>query len=130
VRLLPEDKVNVRYMVDDVDSAVDFYTKHFGFMIGTNAVPAFADVVRGHLRLLLSGPLSSAGRPMPDGRDPRPGGWNRIEFVVDDIEAEVERLRAEGVRFRNDIVTGPGGRQILLEDPSGNPIELFQPADR
>jgi catechol 2,3-dioxygenase-like lactoylglutathione lyase family enzyme len=127
---MPEDKVNVRYMVDDVNSAVDFYTKHFGFTIGTNAVPAFADVVRGHLRLLLSGPLSSAGRPMPDGRDPRPGGWNRIEFVVDDIEAEVERLRAEGVRFRNDIVTGPGGRQILLEDPSGNPIELFQPADR
>jgi catechol 2,3-dioxygenase-like lactoylglutathione lyase family enzyme len=127
---MPKDKVNVRYMVDDVNSAVDFYTKHFGFTIGTNAVPAFADVVRGHLRLLLSGPLSSAGRPMPDGRDPRPGGWNRIEFVVDDIEAEVERLRAEGVRFRNDIVTGPGGRQILLEDPSGNPIELFQPADR
>ena len=127
---MPEDKVNVRYMVNDVNSAVDFYTKHFGFTIGTNAVPAFADVVRGHLRLLLSGPLSSAGRPMPDGRDPRPGGWNRIEFVVDDIEAEVERLRAEGVRFRNDIVTGPGGRQILLEDPSGNPIELFQPADR
>ena len=127
---MPEDKVNVRYMVDDVNSAVDFYTKHFGFTIGTNAVPAFADVVRGHLRLLLSGPLSSAGRPMPDGRDPRPGGWNRIEFVVDDIEAEVDRLRAEGVRFRNDIVTGPGGRQILLEDPSGNPIELFQPADR
>jgi catechol 2,3-dioxygenase-like lactoylglutathione lyase family enzyme len=125
---MPKDKVNVRYMVDDVNSAVDFYTKHFGFTIGTNAVPAFADVVRGHLRLLLSGPLSSAGRPMPDGRDPRPGGWNRIEFVVDDIEAEVERLRAEGVRFRNDIVTGPGGRQILLEDPSGNPIELFQPA--
>ena len=125
---MPEDKVNVRYMVDDVNSAVDFYTKHFGFTIGTNAVPAFADVVRGHLRLLLSGPLSSAGRPMPDGRDPRPGGWNRIEFVVDDIEAEVDRLRAEGVRFRNDIVTGPGGRQILLEDPSGNPIELFQPA--
>jgi catechol 2,3-dioxygenase-like lactoylglutathione lyase family enzyme len=125
---MPEDKVNVRYMVDDVRSAVDFYTNHFGFMLGTNAPPAFADVVRGHLRLLLSGPQSSAGRPMPDGRNPAPGGWNRIEFVVDDIAAEVERLRAEGVRFRNDIITGPGGKQILLEDPSGNPIELFQPA--
>ncbi|MEX0789834.1 MAG: VOC family protein, partial [Actinomycetota bacterium] len=80
--------------------------------------------------LLLSGPTSSAGRPMPDGRTPGPGGWNRIHFVVDDIEAEVERLRAEGVRFRNDIVTGPGGKQILLDDPAGNPIELFQPARR
>ena len=127
---MTEDRVNVRYMVDDVPSAVDFYTKHFGFTLGTNAAPAFADVVRDHLRLLLSGPTSSAGRPMPDGRNPAPGGWNRIEFVVDDIAAEVERLRAEGVRFRNDIVTGPGGKQILLEDPSGNPIELFQPAGR
>jgi catechol 2,3-dioxygenase-like lactoylglutathione lyase family enzyme len=125
---VPEGTVNVRYMVDDVDTAVDFYTKYFGFTLGTNAAPAFADAVRGHLRLLLSGPTSSAGRPMPDGRNPGPGGWNRIEFVVDDIAAEVERLRAEGVRFRNDIVTGPGGKQILIEDPSGNPIELFQPA--
>ena len=125
---MSEDQVNVRYMVDDVESAVEFYTKHFGFTLGTNAPPAFADVVRGHLRVLLSGPQSSAGRPMPDGRNPGPGGWNRIEFVVDDIAAEVERLRAEGVRFRNDIVTGPGGKQILIEDPSGNPIELFQPA--
>jgi catechol 2,3-dioxygenase-like lactoylglutathione lyase family enzyme len=127
---MPEDTVNVRYMVDDVPSAVDFYTKHFGFTVGTNAPPAFADVVRGNLRMLLSGPQSSAGRPMPDGREPAPGGWNRVEFVVDDIAAEVERLRKEGVRFRNDIVTGPGGKQILLEDPSGNPIEIFQPAGR
>ncbi len=127
---MAEDTVNVRYMVDDVEAAVDFYTKHFGFTLGTNAPPAFADVVRGHLRLLLSGASSSAGRPMPDGRNPGPGGWNRIEFVVDDIAAEVERLRAEGVRFRNDIVTGPGGKQILLDDPSGNPIEIFQPAGR
>ena len=125
---MPEDIMNVRYMVDDVDGAVDFYTKHFGFILGTNAAPAFADVFRGHLRLLLSGPTSSAGRPMPDGCKPGPGGWNRIEFVVDDIAAEVERLRAGGVRFRNDIVTGPGGKQILIEDSSGNPIELFQPA--
>jgi len=127
---MPEDTVNVRYMVDDVDAAVEFYTKHFGFTLRSNAAPAFADVVRGNLRLLLSGPTSSAGRPMPDGRKPGPGGWNRIEFVVEDIAAEVERLRAEGVPSRNDIVTGPGGKQILLEDPAGNPIELFQPADR
>ncbi|HJR86023.1 MAG TPA: VOC family protein [Acidimicrobiia bacterium] len=123
-----DDTVNVRYMVDDVPAAVDFYTKHFDFSLQSNAAPAFADIVRGHLRLLLSGPTSSAGRPMPDGRKPEAGGWNRIEFVVDDIEAEVERLRAEGVRFRNDIVTGPGGKQILVEDPAGNLIEIFEAA--
>ncbi len=126
---MPEDTVNVRYMVDDVAIAVDFYTKHFGFTVGMNA-PAFADVFRGNLRILLSGPQSSAARPMPDGAQPIAGGWNRIHFVVDDIAAEVERLRSAGVRFRNDIVTGPGGKQILLDDPSGNPIELFQPASR
>ena len=125
---MTEDEVNIRYMVDDVQAAVDFYTKHFGFTVRSNAAPAFADVVRGHLRLLLSGPTSSAGRPMPDGARPGPGGWNRIEFVVEDIAAEVERLRAEGVPFRNDIISGPGGKQILLEDPAGNLIELFQPA--
>jgi catechol 2,3-dioxygenase-like lactoylglutathione lyase family enzyme len=125
---VPDDTVNVRYMVDDVDRAIDFYTTHFGFQLNTSAAPAFADVRRRSLRLLLSGPKSSAGRPMPDGRQPVPGGWNRIEFVVDDLEAEVERLRAAGLKFRNDIVIGPGGSQILLEDPSGNPIELFQPA--
>jgi catechol 2,3-dioxygenase-like lactoylglutathione lyase family enzyme len=127
---MPEDLVSVRYMVDDVDASVDFYTRHFGFELRSSAAPAFADVVRGRLRLLLAGPESSAGRPMPDGRKPGPGGWNRIHFVVDDIEAEVERLRAAGLSFRNDIVSGPGGQQILLDDPSGNPIELFQPADR
>jgi catechol 2,3-dioxygenase-like lactoylglutathione lyase family enzyme len=121
--------VNVRYMVDDVETAVDFYTTHFGFRLLSSAAPAFADVARGDLRLLLSGPKSSAGRPMPDGRKPGPGGWNRIEFVVDDIEAEVRHLRDAGLRFRNEIVTGPGGSQILVEDPSGNVIELFQPAD-
>jgi catechol 2,3-dioxygenase-like lactoylglutathione lyase family enzyme len=125
---MPDDLVSVRYMVDDVERAVGFYTDHFGFTLRTDAVPAFADVVRGNLRLLLSGPKSSAGRPMPDGRVPEPGGWNRIHFVVDDIAAEVERLRAAGLTFRNDVVSGPGGRQILLEDPAGNPIELFQPA--
>jgi catechol 2,3-dioxygenase-like lactoylglutathione lyase family enzyme len=127
---MPDELVNVRYMVDDVETAVDFYTTHFGFSVRSSAAPAFADVVRGPLRLLLSGRTSSAGRPMPDGRVPEPGGWNRIHFIVEDIAAEVERLRAAGVSFRNDIVTGPGGRQILLDDPAGNPIELFQPAAR
>jgi catechol 2,3-dioxygenase-like lactoylglutathione lyase family enzyme len=125
---MPDELVSVRYMVDDVESAVAFYTTHFGFTVRTSFAPAFADVVRGNLRLLLSGPTSSAGRAMPDGRRPGPGGWNRIHFIVEDIAAEVERLRSAGLTFRNDIVSGPGGRQILLEDPSGNPIELFQPA--
>ena len=119
--------VNVRYMVDDVESAVAFYTTHFGFKLISKTLPAFADVALGDLRLLLSGPTSSAGRPMPDGRRPTPGGWNRIHLIVDDLSAEVARLRSAGVHFRNDVVTGPGGSQILLEDPSGNPIELFQP---
>jgi catechol 2,3-dioxygenase-like lactoylglutathione lyase family enzyme len=125
---VPDELVNVRYMVDDVESAVAFYTTHFGFTLNTSFPPAFADVVRGNLRLLLSGPKSSAGRPMPDGRTPEPGGWNRIHLIVEDISTEVERLRAAGLTFRNDIVSGPGGQQILLEDPAGNPIELFQPA--
>ena len=120
-------QVNVRYMVDDVDAAVAFYTTHLGFTLKSNAAPAFADVTRGELRLLLSGPTSSAGRPMPDGRVPGSGGWNRFQIIVDDITVEVGRLRAAGVKFRNEIVRGPGGSQILLEDPSGNVIELFQP---
>lgn len=123
-----EDLVSVRYMVDDVDAAIAFYTSNLGFTVRTNFAPAFADVLRGDLRLLLSGPASSAGRPMPDGRRPGPGGWNRIHLIVSDIAAEVDRLRDAGVRFRSDIVTGPGGRQIVFDDPSGNPIELFQPA--
>ena len=125
---MPDEYVSVRYMVDDVEKAVAFYTDHFGFEVRTSFAPAFADVTRGRLRLLLSGPESSAGRPMPDGRTPGPGGWNRIHLIVDDIAGEVERLRAAGLSFRNDIVSGPGGRQILLDDPAGNPIELFQPA--
>jgi catechol 2,3-dioxygenase-like lactoylglutathione lyase family enzyme len=115
-------------MVDDVEAAVGFYTKHLGFTVRMNAAPAFADVVRGQLRLLLSGPTSSAGRPMPDGAVPAPGGWNRIHLIVADIAAEVDRLRSVGVPFRNEIVKGPGGQQILLEDPAGNVVELFQPA--
>jgi catechol 2,3-dioxygenase-like lactoylglutathione lyase family enzyme len=126
----PDDLVSVRYMVDDVEQALSFYTTHFGFSVRTNALPAFADVVRGRLRLLLSGPASSAGRPMPDGRVPAPGGWNRIHLIVEDLAGEVERLRSAGLTFRNDIVTGPGGQQIVLDDPSGNAIELFQPAAR
>lgn len=122
------DLVSVRYMVDDVDTAIDFYTTHLGFTVRMSAAPAFADVLRGNLRLLLSGPSSSAGRPMPDGAQPAPGGWNRIHLIVSDIAAEVDRLRAAGLTFRNDIVSGPGGQQILLEDPSGNVVELFQPA--
>jgi catechol 2,3-dioxygenase-like lactoylglutathione lyase family enzyme len=125
---VPDELVNVRYMVDDVQDAVAFYTTHFGFTVRSNAAPAFADVVRGNLRLLLSGPKSSAGRPMPDGRTPQPGGWNRIHFIVDDIDADVQRLRAAGVTFRNEVIKGPGGQQTVLDDPSGNPIELFQPA--
>ena len=124
---MPDELVSVRYMVDDVDAAIAFYTTHFGFELRTSAAPAFADVVRGHLRLLLSGPRSSAGRPMPDGRTPEPGGWNRIHLIVEDLAGEVERLRAAGLAFRNDVVSGPGGQQILLDDPAGNPIELFQP---
>jgi catechol 2,3-dioxygenase-like lactoylglutathione lyase family enzyme len=125
---MSEQQVNVRYMVEDVQSSIDWYIKNLDFKLLSSAVPAFADVARGPLRLLLSGEKSSAGRPMPDGNKPGPGGWNRFELVVDDLSAEVERLRANGVKFRNNIVTGPGGSQILLEDPSGNVVELFQPA--
>jgi catechol 2,3-dioxygenase-like lactoylglutathione lyase family enzyme len=119
--------VNVRYIVDDVAGSVDFYTRHFGFAVDSNAAPAFAAVTRGDLRLLLSGETSSAGRPMPDGRRPEPGGWARIQLLVTNLTAEVERLRGAGLQFRNDIVKGPGGSQILVDDPSGNAIELFQP---
>jgi catechol 2,3-dioxygenase-like lactoylglutathione lyase family enzyme len=125
---IPEQMVSVRYMVDDVQAAIDFYTGHLGFTARTSAAPAFADVTRGNLRLLLVGPASSAGRPMPDGRKPGPGCWNRIHLIVPDIGSEVARLRAEGVSFRNEIVTGPGGRQIRMEDPAGNVVELFEPA--
>lgn len=122
--------VNVRYMIDDVEAAVEWYAKHLGFSLLSSHAPAFADIKRGSLRLLLSGPTSSAGRPMPDGEQPQPGGWNRIHLIVDDLPAEVARLRTAGAQFRNDIVTGPGGSQILLIDPSGNFVELFQPARR
>ena len=127
--ITPPTTVNVRYMVHDVDAATAWYTKHLGFTVLSSAAPAFADVALGSLRLLLSGPTSSAGRPMPDGARPEAGGWNRIPLIVDDLPGEVARLRAAGVKFRNDIVTGPGGKQILLEDPSGNPVELFEPAN-
>jgi catechol 2,3-dioxygenase-like lactoylglutathione lyase family enzyme len=128
---MPNDEVvNVRYMVAEVGESIDFYTKVLGFELLMNAAPAFADVKRGNLRLLLSGPTSSAGRPMADGTKPEPGGWNRIHFLVDDIDQEVARLRDAGATFRNDIVRGPGGKQILVQDPSGNFVELFEPAGR
>jgi catechol 2,3-dioxygenase-like lactoylglutathione lyase family enzyme len=113
-------------MVDNVDASISFYTTHFGFSLISSAAPAFADVRRGPLRLLLSGPTSSARRPLPDGRQPGPAGWNRIHLIVNELEAEVQRLRRAGLSFGNDIVRGPGGAQILLDDPSGNPIELFR----
>lgn len=127
---MADETVSVRYMVDDVQASVAWYTKHLGFSILSSAAPAFADVKRGSLRLLLSGAKSSAGRPMADGETPKPGGWNRIHLIVDDLPAEVARLRAAGVTFRNEMVTGPGGSQILVVDPSGNLVELFQPGRR
>ena len=120
--------VSVRYMIDDVDAAVAFYTNHLGFHLEINASPAFASVVRGNLRLLLSGAKSSGRQPLADGTKPVPGGWNRILLEVSDINAEATRLRAAGVKFRReDIVSGPGGSQIWVVDPSGNLVELFQP---
>jgi len=124
---MSESQVNVRYMVNDVPEAVDWWTSHLGFQPVGPSSPAFAAVQKGPIRVLLSGKMSSAGRPMPDGRQPEPGGWNRLQLVFDDLAAEVERLRARGVSFRNDILSGPGGSQILAEDPSGNVVELFQP---
>jgi predicted enzyme related to lactoylglutathione lyase len=119
--------VGVRYMIDDVPAAVTFYITHLGFRLEQDASPAFASVTRDGVRLLLSGKTSSGRRTMPDGREPVPGGWNRIHLQVADLDAEVKRLREAGLKFRNDIITGPGGSQILLDDPSGNPVELFQP---
>jgi catechol 2,3-dioxygenase-like lactoylglutathione lyase family enzyme len=118
----------VRYMVDEVEPAITFYTQILGFELDEQRGPAFAIVTKDGLTLWLSGPQSSAARPMPDGRQPQPGGWNRFVIEVDDLNAVVDRMKQAGVPFRNDIVTGPGGKQILAEDPFGNPIELFQPA--
>ena len=126
----PPTTVNVRYMVHDFDAAIAWYTKHLGFTVLSNAAPAFADLTLGSLRLLLSGPTSSAGRPMPDGARPEAGGWNRVHLIVDDLPDEVARLRAAGAQFRNANVTGPSGSQILMKDPSGNLVELFQPDRR
>ena len=119
---------SVRYLVDDVQAAVDFYTTHLGFTVNTNVPPAFADVVRGPLRLLLSGPASSGARATPE--ESATAGRNRIHLEVEDLDAEVDRLRVAGLPFRSDVVAGPGGRQILLADPAGNLVELFQPAAR
>lgn len=127
---MAKDTVNVRYMIADVAKAAEFYTAHFGFTVESNAAPAFIAITRGQLRLLLSGPASSGARPLPDGRKPEPGGWNRMQFIVEDLAAEVARLKSDGVQFRSDIISGPGGKQIVLDDPSGNLVELFQPAGR
>jgi catechol 2,3-dioxygenase-like lactoylglutathione lyase family enzyme len=120
----------VRYLVDDVDAAIAFYTGHLGFALEQQMGPAFALVSRGDLTLWLSGPQSSAARPLPNGARPEPGGWNRLVLEVEDVEAEVEQLQQAGLTFRNEIVAGPGGKQILLEDSAGNPVELFQPNRR
>jgi predicted enzyme related to lactoylglutathione lyase len=119
--------VSIRYMIDDVSVAIKFYTTHLGFEVEQDSSPAFASVTRDGVRLLLSGKTSSGRRAMPDGREPVSGGWNRIQIQVDDLAAEVKRLRDAGLKFRNDIITGPGGSQIILDDSSGNPVELFQP---
>ncbi|MFC4534855.1 VOC family protein [Sphaerisporangium dianthi] len=124
----PDQYAAVRYIVDDVQAAVDFYTTHLGFTLRTSAAPAFADVLRGPLRLLLSGPASSGARATPG--DAATGGRNRIHLIVGDLDAEITRLRAAGLAFRGDVVAGPGGRQVLLTDPAGNLVELFEPASR
>jgi catechol 2,3-dioxygenase-like lactoylglutathione lyase family enzyme len=121
--------VQVRYIVRDVSAAIAFYTQHLGFKLEMHPAPPFAMLSRGELRLVLSQPNPSGGggQPMPDGRQQEPGGWNRFAVYLDDLAAKVEELRKAGVRFRNDIVTGVGGKQVIVEDPSGNPVELFQP---
>jgi catechol 2,3-dioxygenase-like lactoylglutathione lyase family enzyme len=121
--------ISVRYMIDDVPIAIRFYTTHLGFAVEKDASPAFASVTRDGVRLLLSGRTSSGRRAMPDGREPVPGGWNRMQIEVKDLAAEVKRLRDAGLKFRNDIISGPGGSQIILDDPSGNPVELFEPKE-
>jgi predicted enzyme related to lactoylglutathione lyase len=123
----PMSTVSIRYMIDDVPAAIQFYTTNLGFTVDHDASPAFASVIRDGVRLLLSGKTSSGRRALPDGREPVPGGWNRIHIQVEDLAAEVKRLREAGVTFRSDMITGPGGSQIVLDDPSGNPVELFQP---
>ena len=124
----PKELVSVRYIVDDVEAAIDFSITQLGFTPRSSVAPAFADVMRGHLRLLLSGPASSAGCPMPDGSRSEPGGWNRIHLITGGVQAEVRRLRRAGLKFRNDILTGPGSAWVAFDDRAGNPVGLFRPA--
>jgi catechol 2,3-dioxygenase-like lactoylglutathione lyase family enzyme len=128
VTTTPDELASVRYIVDDVAAVIDFYTTHLGFTVHTNVIPAFADVIRGPLRLLVSGPASSGARATPD--DFTSAGRNRIHLIVNDLDVEIHRLREAGLSFRSDVVAGPGGRQILLTDPAGNLIELFEAAPR
>lgn len=123
--------ISVRYIVDDVGRAVEFYTNHLGFEVQMHPAPGFAALQRGDLRLLLNAPgAGGAGQDMPDGRRPEPGGWNRMQLEMEDLESEVKRMKEEGVNFRNEIVSGKGGKQILVDDPAGNPVELFEPHER
>ncbi len=124
---MESEVATIRYIVDDVDTALEFYTRHLGFELEQRMGPPFAIVARNDLRLWLSGPRTSAARPMPDGRVPEPGGWNRLVIEVEDLDSTVESMKNAGVNFRNEILSGPGGKQILAEDPAGNPIEVFQP---
>ncbi len=124
--------VSVRYIVNDVEAAIEFYTRSLGFTVSMHPAPSFAMLARGDLRLLLNATTGPGGasQPMPDGRKPEPGGWNRVQLEVANIEDEVERLRSAGANFRNEILTGMGGKQILVDDPAGNPIELFEPPNK
>jgi glyoxylase I family protein len=124
------EMARIRYLVEDVDRSIEFYTQHLGFKLEQHAGPAFASVSRGELTLLLSGPGSSGARPLSDGRQQQPGGWNRLVLDVEDLPSRFARMKQAGLRFRSDIVTGPGGRQVQLEDPDGNPIELFEAASK
>ncbi len=126
------NNIRIRYMVNELEPAIEFYTKHLGFQVKMKSAPYFAQITRDNFDMILSTPFGPGGaaKPMKDGRKPQPGGWNRIVINVNDLKAEIDRLEKAGLHFRNEIATGPGGSEILLDDPSGNPVELFQPAGK